>query len=64
MLYQILFRNLASKLKLLNMEVKDLNRLNLCWSRKREPAYETLIYYDSSISYASISPDDKLLIPT
>ena len=46
------------------MEVKDLNRLNLCWSRKREPAYETLIYYDSSISYASISPDDKLLIPT
>ena len=35
MLYQIIFRYLASKLKLLNMEGKDLNRLKLMLVEKK-----------------------------
>lgn len=35
MLYQIYFRTLASKLKLLNMEGKDLNRLKLMLVEKK-----------------------------
>ena len=35
MSYQIIFRTLASKLKLLNMEGKDLNRLKLMLVEKK-----------------------------
>lgn len=35
MLYQLFFRYLASKLKLLNMEGKDLNRLKLMLVEKK-----------------------------
>jgi transcriptional regulator with XRE-family HTH domain len=35
LLYQIIFRYLASKLKLLNMEGKDLNRLKLMLVEKK-----------------------------